>query len=179
MDLSASQLSIGFNNVVVVNPTITSPTISTMVTSPLSDDDIVDNKWKVPSNYLPQTSTSTGHPPTIGEVIKPLAGQPKQLQKQTSLNAVKLGPGQLQPKGYRLTTGRYGELKMSFIAVKGILDVEVSACAPQKNESNDLRHSGHHRPKYCARQFGPTRHLRQVLHQRRRTVATQEEDSRR
>jgi hypothetical protein len=46
-------------------------------------------------------------------------------KQATSIN-VKLGPGQLQPKGYRLTTGRYGELKMSFIAVKGILDVEVS-----------------------------------------------------
>lgn len=36
-----------------------------------------------------------------------------------------LGPGQVQPKGYRLTSGRYGELKLGFIMTKGMLEVEV------------------------------------------------------
>lgn len=37
-----------------------------------------------------------------------------------------LGPGQVQPKGYRLTSGRYGELKLGFIMTKGMLEVEVT-----------------------------------------------------
>lgn len=37
-----------------------------------------------------------------------------------------LGPGQIQPKGYRLTSGRYGELKLGFFKIKGTIEVEVS-----------------------------------------------------
>ncbi len=39
---------------------------------------------------------------------------------------VVLGPGQVQPKGYRLTSGRYGELKLGFFKIKGTIEVEVS-----------------------------------------------------
>lgn len=39
---------------------------------------------------------------------------------------VKLGPGQIQPKGYRLSSMRYGELKLGFIMNKGMFEVEVS-----------------------------------------------------
>lgn len=38
---------------------------------------------------------------------------------------VVLGPGQIQPKGYRLTSGRYGELKLGFFKIKGTVEVEV------------------------------------------------------
>lgn len=38
---------------------------------------------------------------------------------------VVLGPGQVQPKGYRLTSGRYGELKLGFFKIKGTIEVEV------------------------------------------------------
>lgn len=38
---------------------------------------------------------------------------------------VVLGPGQIQPKGYRLTSGRYGELKLGFFKIKGTIEVEV------------------------------------------------------
>lgn len=39
---------------------------------------------------------------------------------------VVLGPGQIQPKGYRLTSGRYGELKLGLLKIKGTIEVEVS-----------------------------------------------------
>lgn len=38
---------------------------------------------------------------------------------------VVLGPGQIQPKGYRLTSERYGELKLGLTKVKGVVEVEV------------------------------------------------------
>lgn len=41
--------------------------------------------------------------------------------------SVILGPGQIHPKGYRLTSGRYGELKLGLIKIKGTVEVEVSS----------------------------------------------------
>ncbi|XP_017477821.1 PREDICTED: regulating synaptic membrane exocytosis protein 2-like [Rhagoletis zephyria] len=38
---------------------------------------------------------------------------------------LKMGPGQIHPKGYRLTTVRHGELKMGFAKIKGVVEVEV------------------------------------------------------
>lgn len=68
----------------------------------LPPDDILDSsKWKVTG---PRGSIIDHH------------------QQQNVI----LGPGQIQPKGYRLTSGRYGELKLSFIMTKGMLEVEVS-----------------------------------------------------
>lgn len=42
--------------------------------------------------------------------------------------SVVLGPGQIQPKGYRLAVERYGELKLGLTKVKGVVEVEVSDC---------------------------------------------------
>lgn len=67
--------------------------------SPPSDEDST-NKWKGSSNLSNNLIISN--------------------QKN-----VILGPGQVQPKGYRLTSGRYGELKLGFIMTKGMLEVEV------------------------------------------------------
>lgn len=39
---------------------------------------------------------------------------------------VQLGSGQVQPKGYRLTSERYGELRLSILKIKGVVEVEVS-----------------------------------------------------
>lgn len=39
---------------------------------------------------------------------------------------LQLGPSQIHPKGYRLRTERYPELKMGFVKVKGVVEVEVS-----------------------------------------------------
>jgi hypothetical protein len=44
------------------------------------------------------------------------------------LPEVTLGPGQIHPRGYRLTTGRYGEIKLGLLMTKGQLEVEV-VCA--------------------------------------------------
>lgn len=38
---------------------------------------------------------------------------------------VLLGTGQVQPKGYRLTSERYGELRLSISKIKGVVEVEV------------------------------------------------------
>lgn len=50
---------------------------------------------------------------------------------------VVLGPGQIQPKGYRLTSERYGELKLGLSKVKGTVEVEVSE-AHVRNEVHSL-----------------------------------------
>lgn len=39
---------------------------------------------------------------------------------------VALGPGQVQPKGYKLTAARYGEIRLSLMKIKGNVEVEVS-----------------------------------------------------
>lgn len=44
------------------------------------------------------------------------------------LPEVTLGPGQIHPRGYRLTTGHYGEIKLGLLMTKGQLEVEV-VCA--------------------------------------------------
>lgn len=41
---------------------------------------------------------------------------------------LKLGPGQIQPRGYRLSAGRHGELKLGLLMTKGQLEVDV-VCA--------------------------------------------------
>lgn len=52
-------------------------------------------------------------------------------------SSVKLGPGQIQPRGYRLVPGGYIELKVGLILTKGQLEVEVISargippCDPQ------------------------------------------------
>lgn len=46
---------------------------------------------------------------------------------------LQLGPGQIHPKGYRLTTERHGELKMGFSKIKGTVEVEVIWLKSYKN----------------------------------------------
>ena len=41
------------------------------------------------------------------------------------LPEVILGPGQIHPRGYRLTSGHYGEIKLGLLMTKGQLEVEV------------------------------------------------------
>lgn len=50
---------------------------------------------------------------------------------------VVLGPGQIQPKGYRLTSERYGELKLGLSKVKGTVEVEVSGEHKQREVRSD------------------------------------------
>lgn len=45
-----------------------------------------------------------------------------------SPSEVKLGPGQIRPRGFRLAAGRYGELKLGLLMTKGQLEVDV-VCA--------------------------------------------------
>ena len=73
---------------------------ATMTSPPSDDDEHLSNRWKGSGNFAVSVKTSK----------EPF---------------VVLGPGQVQPKGYRLTSGRYGELKMGFIVAKGVLEVEV------------------------------------------------------
>ncbi|KMY97180.1 regulating synaptic membrane exocytosis protein 1 isoform X1 [Drosophila simulans] len=47
---------------------------------------------------------------------------------------LKLGPSQIHPKGYRLTTARYGELKMGFLKIKGNVEVELICARNIVNE---------------------------------------------
>ncbi|XP_068081190.1 regulating synaptic membrane exocytosis protein 2 [Anabrus simplex] len=42
-----------------------------------------------------------------------------------SLQEVQLGPGQIQPRGYRLSSGRHGEVYLGLLMTKGQLEVEV------------------------------------------------------
>lgn len=50
---------------------------------------------------------------------------------------VVLGPGQVQPKGYRLTSERYGELKLGLSKVKGTVEVEVSGAHTQFDQTTE------------------------------------------
>jgi len=62
-------------------------------------------------------------------VVKTLSGSYVNTSTTTggeSSYGLKLGPSQIHPKGYRLTTARYGELKMGFVKIKGNVEVEVS-----------------------------------------------------
>ncbi|XP_030372816.1 regulating synaptic membrane exocytosis protein 2 [Scaptodrosophila lebanonensis] len=52
-------------------------------------------------------------------------GNVSALTGSESSYGLKLGPSQIHPKGYRLTTARHGELKMGFIKIKGNVEVEL------------------------------------------------------
>lgn len=61
-----------------------------------------------------------------------------------SVPEVQLGPGQIQPRGYRLTSGRYGEVRLGLLMTKGQLEVEVVtarnfACEDRENPPGDWR----------------------------------------
>lgn len=74
--------------------------------SPPSDDDIDEKlgKWKGADNLSTRNSTASLNVSAVN---------------------VTLGPGQIHPKGYRLTTERYGELKLGLFKSKGVVEVEV------------------------------------------------------
>lgn len=40
-------------------------------------------------------------------------------------SSLKLGPGQVLPKGRLATPGRYGELQVGFLLLKGVLEIEI------------------------------------------------------
>lgn len=73
--------------------------------SPPSDDDDgkAVNKWKGSASMTTRYS-----------IIPPGSEPP-----------VQLGTGQVQPKGYRLTSERYGELRLSISKIRGVVEVEV------------------------------------------------------
>ncbi|XP_064546114.1 regulating synaptic membrane exocytosis protein 1 isoform X4 [Drosophila montana] len=76
-----------------------------------------------------RTSTDSGDSPQRKQsVVKTLSGSYVNVAAITgseSSYGLKLGPSQIHPKGYRLTTARYGELKMGFVKIKGNVEVEL------------------------------------------------------
>lgn len=82
-------------------------------TSPPSDEDDKNTKqWKGSAGTLHRKGSIA---PNSAVVIK-TSKEPH----------VILGPGQVQPKGYRLTSGRYGELRLRFFKFNNFVDIEVS-----------------------------------------------------
>ncbi|XP_002035092.2 regulating synaptic membrane exocytosis protein 1 [Drosophila sechellia] len=70
-------------------------------------------------------------------VVKTLSGSYVNICPLTggeSSYGLKLGPSQIHPKGYRLTTARYGELKMGFLKIKGNVEVELICARNIVNE---------------------------------------------
>ncbi|KQS43199.1 regulating synaptic membrane exocytosis protein 1 [Drosophila erecta] len=70
-------------------------------------------------------------------VVKTLSGSYVNtcpLTASESSYGLKLGPSQIHPKGYRLTTARYGELKMGFLKIKGNVEVELICARNIVNE---------------------------------------------
>lgn len=73
-------------------------------------------------------------------VVKTLSGSYVNICPLTggeSSYGLKLGPSQIHPKGYRLTTARYGELKMGFLKIKGNVEVEVGGKYPALKKIKD------------------------------------------
>lgn len=74
-------------------------------------------------------SMMSGFPTTNKSPISPIVVASTPTNSTTipiNEKQVKLGPCQIQPKGYRLSSMRYGELKLGFIMNKGMFEVEVS-----------------------------------------------------
>ncbi|XP_049861696.1 regulating synaptic membrane exocytosis protein 1-like [Schistocerca gregaria] len=53
------------------------------------------------------------------------AGSPSDEDDRWGVVDLQLGPGQMQPRGYRLTSARYGEVHLGLLMTKGQLEVEV------------------------------------------------------
>lgn len=66
---------------------------------------------------IPECTAVEASPPS--EEVSPLGSPTREL---------KLGPGQIQPRGYRMSAGRHGELKLGLQMSKGQLEVDV-VCA--------------------------------------------------
>lgn len=94
--------------------------IGTNATSPPSDDDDkVRARWKGSGTIISTHAQSTNALKAASSITTVNKIPPKEPY-------VTLGPGQIHPKGYRLTSGRYGELKLGLFKSKGIVEVEVS-----------------------------------------------------
>ncbi|XP_017138602.1 regulating synaptic membrane exocytosis protein 2 isoform X1 [Drosophila miranda] len=86
-----------------------------------------------------RTSTDSGSdsPQRKHSVVKTLSGSyvnVSAISGSESSYGLKLGPSQIHPKGYRLTTARYGELKMGFVKIKGNVEVELICARNIVNE---------------------------------------------
>ncbi|XP_055909308.1 regulating synaptic membrane exocytosis protein 1 isoform X1 [Eupeodes corollae] len=110
--------------------------IGTNATSPPSDDEskkIQVPRWKGSGGFTPMRKQSISILKQASSVSNVNKIGPEKTSIMTSAAAnisqsepyLKLGPGQVHPKGYRLTSGRYGELKMGFLKIKGTVEVEV------------------------------------------------------
>lgn len=109
--------------------------IGTNATSPPSDEDSkkIAPRWKGSGGIMPphtpkQALSMLKQASSVSNVNK--IGPEKTSLLLSVVNSksepyLKLGPGQIHPKGYRLTSGRYGELKMGFLKIKGTVEVEV------------------------------------------------------
>lgn len=89
-----------------------------------------------------RTSTDSGDSPQRKQsVVKTLSGSyvnVAAISGSESSYGLKLGPSQIHPKGYRLTTARHGELKMGFVKIKGNVEVEVSTGQIPETRTRDL-----------------------------------------
>lgn len=73
-------------------------------------------------------STSSINHPSDVDLTDPIYGYMWKSSTNSLSHAepkVILGPGQVHPKGYRLNTGRYGELKLGLLKIKGTVEVDV------------------------------------------------------
>ncbi|XP_030239784.1 regulating synaptic membrane exocytosis protein 2 isoform X5 [Drosophila navojoa] len=87
-----------------------------------------DSPQRKGSVYQRPSTDSGDSPQRKQSVVKTLSGSYVNVSAITgseSSYGLKLGPSQIHPKGYRLTTARYGELKMGFVKIKGNVEVEL------------------------------------------------------
>lgn len=104
-----------------------------------------DNSPQRKGSIYQRTSTDSGDSPQRKQsVVKTLSGgyvNAAAITGSESSYGLKLGPSQIHPKGYRLTTARHGELKMGFVKIKGNVEVEVSTAILVDRHTNlDLPH---------------------------------------
>ncbi|XP_062127373.1 regulating synaptic membrane exocytosis protein 1 isoform X2 [Drosophila sulfurigaster albostrigata] len=95
---------------------------------PSVDSSSNDSPQRKGSIYQRTSTDSNESPQRKQSVVKTLSGSYVNVSAITgseSSYGLKLGPSQIHPKGYRLTTARYGELKMGFVKIKGNVEVEL------------------------------------------------------
>uniref|UniRef100_A0A336MUV7 CSON005104 protein n=1 Tax=Culicoides sonorensis TaxID=179676 RepID=A0A336MUV7_CULSO len=81
----------------------------------------------VPSRRRSSIAIRNKDPEEILRSLKRELGRTMSMEKPEKklTSRMKLGPGQIQPKGYRLSSMRYGQLKLGFVMNKGMFEVEV------------------------------------------------------
>ena len=106
--------------------------IGTNATSPPSDNEnnIILPKWKGSGNILCNRKASIANnrlrSASSASNVNKIKSTGQFVIKTVVEPHVKLGSYQLQPKGYRLTSGRYGQLKLGLLKIKGTVELEVS-----------------------------------------------------